>query len=97
MNDKLRPSPLRVALWFSWACVAWFVAGVLVWFSSGSVPRSVEEMSGFGLGLAGALGLLFAFLFLAGAARSKRAVLQGGLALILNAASLSWFYFLGLP
>jgi hypothetical protein len=92
MTADSRPNPLRVLILLSWACIAWSGAGVLVWASSVSLSHSVEEMLGFGLSLGGALGFLFASLFLIAVARSRQTVLWGDLALILNGVSFAWFW-----
>jgi len=82
-TDNRRPSPIRVLVWCAWGCVAYAYLGwkaiapeQVTWFAVSSV---------FAL----ALGCLLSVVFLAVAARTKVAVLNGIYALVANGALLA--------
>ena len=83
-HSEARRHPLRVLLWCSWACVAWFFAG----WGILKAPFAIPPFFQIGALLSGAvvgLGSLLALGFLIFVARDRSALLMGMVSLVANA------------
>ena len=89
---SVRQNPFRVLLWCSWACVAYFMFGWSVLKGLIEVPTAVQFASLLS-GSVAALGGVIALVFLAVAARTRSALLNGAGALGFNAALLAFFVY----
>ena len=88
-------NPARVLVWCAWACVAYFLVGWAVLKGVLPVPEKVAFFFLFS-GAVVALGGVLALLFLAIAARNRKALVNGLAAFVAN-VGLFVFFMYALP